>query len=70
MKHLAFVAAMTAVVTFMSSCERKYTCTCVYPNKAAGITTTEIKAYDRNDAKDICDDMNKGAKLSGGACAL
>jgi hypothetical protein len=53
-----------------TSCQRSYTCTCVYPHQAAGTTQTTIKAYNRSDAKATCAEHNEGAKLRGGACAL
>ncbi|MBS1771228.1 MAG: hypothetical protein JST82_00105 [Bacteroidetes bacterium] len=66
---LPVILSMTTTIV-LSSCERKYTCTCVYPNAAAGTTKTEIRAYSRSDAKETCSNMNTGAKLNGGACAL
>lgn len=62
--------ASAIVVTSLSSCEKKYTCTCVYPGQAAGTTQTTIKAYKRSDARETCDNIHRGAQLSGGACAL
>lgn len=70
MKKIAFITVGVIVLATMSSCEKKYTCTCVYPGSAAGTTTTNIKAYKRSDAVATCNSMNTGAKLSGGACAL
>lgn len=62
--------AAAIAVTSMSSCQRNFTCTCVYPNAAAGTTKTTIKAYHRSDAKETCSKLNNGARLNGGACAL
>lgn len=70
MKLILPLAAAAIVLATATSCERTYTCTCVYPNQAAGTAKTTIKAYNRNDAKATCTDMNEGAKLRGGACAL
>lgn len=62
--------AVAIIATTMSSCERKFTCTCVYPNSNAGTTTTTIKAYKRSDAQETCRKIHQGAVLNGGACAL
>jgi len=62
--------AAAMIVTSMSSCERNYTCTCVYPYTNAGTTTTNIKAYSRSDAQETCNKVHEGAKRNGGACAL
>lgn len=62
--------AVAITATSMSSCEKKYTCTCVFPNSNAGTTTTTIKAYRRADAKETCDKVHQGARLNGGACSL
>jgi hypothetical protein len=70
MKKLALITVGVVAITAMSSCEKKYTCTCVYPNAQAGTTKTDIKAYRRSDAQATCSNMNTGARLSGGACAL
>lgn len=70
MKKLYLIMATAIVVTSMSSCQRNFTCTCVYPGKAAGTTTTNIKAYSRSDARETCDAMNDGARRNGGACSL
>ncbi len=70
MKNILLIAVAIVSTTAMSSCEKKYTCTCVYPNATAGTTHTTIKAYRRTDAQTTCSNMNTGAKLSGGACAL
>ena len=69
MKYL-YIAATALFTIAVSSCERKFTCTCVYPNQSAGTTYTTIRAYNRSDAKATCADLNEGAKLRGGACAL
>ena len=70
MKKMALITIGVMAITAMSSCEKKYTCTCVYPNAKAGTTTTTIKAYSRTDAQATCSNVNAGARLSGGACAL
>lgn len=62
--------AVAIAATSMSSCQRNFTCTCVYPNANAGTTTTNIKAYNRSDARETCSKLNNGAQLNGGACAL
>lgn len=70
MKKLTLITLGVMAITFMSSCEKKYTCTCVYPYAQAGTTKTEIRAYKRSDAQTTCSNINTGARLSGGACAL
>lgn len=70
MKCITLITAVILVCIGTTSCQKKYTCTCVYPYAAAGTTTTTIKAYKRSDAQATCTSMNTGAKLSGGACAL
>lgn len=62
--------AVAITATSMSSCQRNFTCTCVYPDKAAGTTYTTIKAYKRSDAVETCRTVHNGARLNGGACAL
>lgn len=70
MKRNILFGAIVLFIIGTSSCQKKYTCTCVYPYAVAGTTTTTIKAYKRSDAQATCTSMNTGAKLSGGACAL
>lgn len=70
MKRNILLAAAAAMLITATSCEKKYTCTCVYPNKNISTTTTTIKAYNKSDARDVCDGMNEGAQRNGGACAL
>ena len=70
MKRLVLVASGMLMLVALSSCERNYTCTCVYPDKAAGTNRTTIRAYNRTDARNTCASINEGAKLHGGACAL
>jgi hypothetical protein len=70
MKRFLPLAAAVIVLATATSCERKYTCTCVYPGQAVGTTTTTIRAYNKTDARNVCDGMNEGAKTRGGACAL
>jgi len=57
-------------VTALSSCERTFTCTCVYPNSTIGTTRTTMKAVHKSDAEDRCSIMDKGAQAYDGACAL
>jgi hypothetical protein len=70
MKRILPMAAIAVMLVTATSCEKKYTCTCVYPNQAVGTTTTDIRAYNKSDARDVCDGMNDGAQARGGACAL
>lgn len=71
MKKLLPIAILTAGIFTMSSCERTFTCTCVYPGVSSGGTTkTQIKAYKRSDAVTTCNKMHQGAQLNGGSCAL
>lgn len=70
MKQILLIMAVAITATFLSSCERSFTCTCVYPGTSAGTTKTTIKAYHRSDAQQTCDKIHQGAKLNGGACAL
>ena len=70
MKKLLITMAAAIAMTSMSSCERNFTCTCVYPGAAAGTTKTTIKAYNRYDAQETCTKLNNGARQNGGACAL
>ncbi len=70
MKKLLLIAAIAVTASFMASCEKNYTCTCVYPGTNAGTTKTTIKAYNKRDARETCDKVHAGAVLNGGACAL
>lgn len=70
MKKALLLPALAAAIISMSSCERNFTCTCVYPDSNIGTTKTNIKAYKRSDAEVHCSSLNKGAKTLGGACAL
>lgn len=70
MKKAVLLPALAAAMISMSSCERNFTCTCVYPDSNIGTTKTNINAYKRSDAEVHCSSLNKGAKTLGGACAL
>lgn len=71
MKKLLLLATLAAGIIFTSSCERTFTCTCVYPGQSSGGTTkTTIKAYHRSDAVETCNKIHQGAQLNGGSCAL
>jgi len=70
MKILGFAVIGIMMMTALSSCEKKYTCTCVYPNSSIGTTTTTFKASKKSDAQATCNVQNSGAKSSGGSCAL
>lgn len=70
MKKLFIITAIAVTAISLTSCEKNYTCTCVYPGSNAGTTKTTIKAYKRNDARETCDKVHAGAQLNGGACAL
>lgn len=67
MKKLSFVI-IGAII--LASCEKTYTCTCVYPGQAIGTTKTEIKAKKKADAEASCNNQNTAAKAQGGSCAL
>lgn len=54
----------------LTSCERKYTCVCVYPNSNISTTRTEFKAKKESDAEASCTQLNSAAQTSGGSCAL
>ncbi len=70
MKKAILLPAIAVAIISMSSCERNFTCTCVYPNTNIGTTKTNIKASKRSDAEVHCNSLNKGAQTLGGACAL
>ena len=70
MKKILLVMAVAIIATSMSSCERKYTCTCVYPDSGIGTTKTTIRAYNKREAERTCDKLSEGAKVNDGLCAL
>lgn len=57
-------------IVFLASCEKKYTCTCVYPGSSIGTTETTFKAKKKADAESSCAAQNVGANANGGSCAL
>ncbi len=69
MKKAILLPAIAAAVISMSSCERTFTCLCVYPDSNIGTSRTKVKAR-KTDADMYCTSLNKGAQKSGGACAL
>lgn len=70
MKIIKFAVIGIMLAGGLSSCERNYTCTCVYPGAAVGTTKTEFKASKKADAEANCNAQNNGAKINGGSCAL
>lgn len=70
MKILSFAIIGIMMMTALSSCEKKYTCTCVYPGSSVGTTTTNFKASKKADAEATCNTQNINAKAIGGSCAL
>jgi hypothetical protein len=67
MKTLFLVIAGAIV---LSSCEKNYTCTCVYPNSSISTSKTTFKTAKKSDAETSCGNLNTSAKVNGGACAL
>jgi hypothetical protein len=63
------IPVMVAAILF-TSCEKEYTCTCVYPGSSVGTTETKFKAAKKSEADTKCADLNTQAKLTGGSCAL
>ena len=70
MKKIAIAIAGIIMLSGASSCKRSFTCTCVYPGKTVGTTTTTIKAVKKSDAEATCNAQNIGAQANGGSCAL
>lgn len=70
MKKITFVIVCAVMAATMSSCEKNYTCTCVYPGSSIGTTTTNFKTKKKSDAEASCGAQNVGAKVYGGSCAL
>ena len=70
MKILSFAVIGIMMMTAFTSCEKKYTCTCVYPGSSVGTTTTDFKTAKKADAEATCNAQNVAAKVSGGSCAL
>ncbi len=70
MKIIKLAVIGITLMTALSSCEKKYTCTCVYPGSSVGTTATEFKASKKSEAEATCSKQNIGAKASGGSCAL
>lgn len=69
MRKIALLGACIAFIT-TTSCKKEYTCTCVYPNSNIGTTQTKYKTSDKSDAQTQCAQLDQGAKLNGGSCAL
>ncbi|HEY9176884.1 MAG TPA: hypothetical protein VIN07_04300 [Flavipsychrobacter sp.] len=70
MRKAILLPALAAAIISMSSCERNFTCLCVYPDSNIGTTKTNIKAARKSDADVHCSSLNKAAQKNGGACAL
>ena len=70
MKIIKLAVIGITLMTALSSCEKKYTCTCVYPGSTVGTTQTEFKAAKKADAETTCNSQNTAAKAKGGSCAL
>lgn len=70
MKKFAFAIIGIMMLASATSCKRSFTCTCVYPGKTVGTTTTTIKAVKKSDAEATCSAQNIGAQANGGSCAL
>jgi hypothetical protein len=70
MKKITLVIVCAVMAATMSSCEKNYTCTCVYPGSTIGTTSTTYKAKKKSDAEAACSAQNVGAKANGGSCAL
>jgi hypothetical protein len=60
---------VVAAILF-TSCEKNYTCTCVYPGSTIGTTKTTFKAKKKSQAESNCADLNTQAKTNGGSCAM
>ena len=67
---ITFAVIGVMLMATFTSCEKKYTCTCVYPGSSVGTTSTEFKASKKSEAEATCAAQNSGAKASGGSCAL
>lgn len=69
-KALLLNIAVVAGIILMSSCERNYTCICVYPGSTISTSKTTFKAKRRSEAETACSRQHTGAMASGGSCAL
>lgn len=68
MKKLVLsIAALALVATTMTSCKKKYTCSCT----VLGVTTdTESAKMKKADAETWCNNANSAAAVVGGSCKL
>lgn len=67
MKKLVFAIAALGLFS-MTSCKKEYTCACTI----AGVTT-DAKSGEKlkkSDAETWCNQLNTGAKITGGSCTL
>lgn len=69
-KFIRLNIAMLVILLAASSCERKYTCLCVYPGSNISTSRTSYKAKRRSDAEAMCSNQNIAARKQGGSCAL
>lgn len=65
-----FTILALAAALALSSCEKKYTCVCVYPNSNISTSETTYKARKKADAEDKCSEQNTAARNNDGSCAL
>lgn len=63
------VLAAVAVVAFLASCKKDYTCECTYSNSILN-TKYEYKDMKKKDAEEACDAWDSAAGLVGGSCEL
>lgn len=70
MKKQIFTILGLVITLAFASCERSYTCICVYPNSSISTSRTNFKSKKRIDAEEKCRDLNAAARSSGGSCAL
>lgn len=70
MKKISLFGLGIILMAAFSSCEKSYTCTCVYPGAAVGTTSTTYKAKKKSEAEATCAAQNTAAKATGGSCAL
>ena len=58
-------------IAFLSSCQKEYVCTCVFPNdKSKPTTRTPVLSKKWADAMQKCDVMNTETNKIGGFCSI
>lgn len=69
MKKIVVLAFLSAIA--FTSCKKKYTCNCTYPeNSVYRNTAAESGKLSKADAERWCENAGNGAKLLGGNCTL